>query len=92
MKKEFEMYDVVYCIKSIGKFIAGRSYYISGSGDLSWNCASNKTGYGFSVGVSGEHPLGYFTEKEMSEYFVDNFTTYIRDKKINQLLDLDKYN
>jgi len=86
MKQEFEMSDVVYCTKSIGKFIAGHSYYIIGSGDLSWNFASNKKGYGFSVGVYGDRPLGYFTEKEMSEYFTDNFLTYIRDKKIEELL------
>ena len=87
MMGEFEMGDTVYCIKSIGKFIAGRAYYIGGSGDLSYNIESNKKGYGFSLSTHGDHhTLGFFTEKEMSEYFSDSFLPYIRDEKINSLL------
>jgi hypothetical protein len=92
-QQTFEMGDTVYCIKAIGKFILGRSYYIAGSGDLSFNIESGKKGYGFSLCLHGDYkPLGFFTMEEMPEYFCDTFLPYIRDKKINQLLDLDKYN
>jgi hypothetical protein len=96
MSKEemFEMGDDVLCIKSYGNCIEGRIYHITGSGDLRWNMATDKKGYGFGVCPQGilDKKMEYFTYNEMFDYFTNPRITELRDDKINKLLDIDKYN
>jgi hypothetical protein len=95
-KVEFEMGDSVYCFDEISPAKYGRSYRINGCGDLTWNNATDKEGYGYAVGLEGDYRnLMYFTEEEMQEHFIHNYEMIkikSRDNKINKLLDLDKYN
>ena len=99
-KIEFEIGDIIYCYDEILPMKYGHTYRINGFGDLTWNNATDKKGFGFAVGLDGDYQnLTYFTEEEMRKHFVLYYTyRYIRqkiklrDKKINQLLDLDKYN
>jgi hypothetical protein len=96
MKKEleFEMGDIIYCFTEV--LPNGRAFKIVGYGDLSWNNASDKKGFGYAVGLDGDYKnLSYFTEEEIHKHFIldyDLMKIKLRDKKINQLLDLDKYN
>jgi hypothetical protein len=92
-KIDFEMGDDVLCIKSIGKFKEGRTYHITGCGDLTWNSATDKKGYGFSLFPQGDvWTLEYFTYDEMFQYFTNPWVLEVRDDKINQLLETDRYN
>ena len=96
MKKEFEMGDSVFCIKEMPPLKQGCTYKIKGFGDLTWNIASGKHRFGYGVGLDGDYgnPT-FFTEEEMYEHFLsrmDYIRIKLRDDKINQLLDLDKYN
>ena len=96
MKKEleFEMGDTIYCFTEV--LPNGRAYKINGYGDLSWNIASGKQGFGYAVGLDGDYKnLSYCKVEEMHKHFVlsyDLMRIKLRDTKINQLLDLDKYN
>jgi hypothetical protein len=98
MKKEieFEIGDSIYCFNEISPMKYGCTYRISGCGDLTWNNATDKKGFGYAVGLDGYYlNLSYFTEEEMYKHFIlsyDLIKNKIRDRKINQLLDLDKYN
>ncbi len=98
MKKEieFEIGDSIYCFNEILPIKYGCTYRISGCGDLTWNNATDKKGFGYAVGLDGDYQnLSYFTEEEMYKHFIvgyDLIKNKIRDRKINQLLDLDKYN
>ena len=57
---------------------------------------SMKEGFGYAVGLDGDYQnLTYFTEEEMFKHFIlsyDLIKIKLRDKKINQLLETDKYN
>lgn len=91
----FEIGDCLICIKDIHPLKFGCSYRINGSGDLTWNNATDKEGFGYAVGLEGDYQnLYYFTEKEMFQYFAlehEMIKIKLRDVKITQLLDLDKY-
>jgi hypothetical protein len=96
MEDRFEMGMDVICIKEYGLLKVGRRYHIDGCGGLCsfGSGCKDKTGYGFSVkeyqDLRKSNPIWYyFTEKEMSEYFIteeENYKMHIRDKKINELL------
>ena len=91
------MGDIIYCVSNKAfPLTFGCSYKIIGCGDMSWNIASGKQGFGYAVGLEGDYKnLTYFTEQEMHKHFIlsyDLMKIKLRDKKINQLLDLDKYN
>lgn len=96
MKKEleFEMGDIIYCFTEV--LPNGRAFKIVGYGDLTWNIASGKQGLGYAVGLDGDYKnLSYFKVEEMHKHFIldyDLMKIKLRDDKINQLLDLDKYN
>jgi hypothetical protein len=94
MKREFEMGDIIYCFTEV--LPNGPAYRINGYGDLTWNIASGKQGLGYAVGLDGDYKnLSYFKVEEMHKHFIldyDLMKIKLRDKKINQLLDLDKYN
>jgi len=98
MKEElkFEMGDSIYCFNEILPMKYGSTYHISGCGDLTWNNATDKKGFGYAVGLDGDYQnLTYFTEEEMYKHFILSYELIknkLRDRKINQLLDLDKYN
>jgi hypothetical protein len=102
---KFEMGDRVVCIKEYETLKVGSHYQIKGSGDLTMNAGTNKSGYGFMIEdenyayLSGEKEWWklpyekikwyYFTEKEMSEYFInseEDFKSYIRNEKIKKII------
>ena len=95
MKEElkFEMGDIIYCFTEV--LPNGRAFKIVGYGDLTWNIASGKQGLGYAVGLDGDYKnLSYFKVEEMHKHFIldyDLMKIKLRDDKINQLLDLDKY-
>jgi hypothetical protein len=93
-KLKFEMGDSIYCFTEV--LPNGRAFKIVGYGDLTWNIASGKQGLGYAVGLDGDYKnLSYFKVEEMHKHFIldyDLMKIKLRDKKINQLLDLDKYN
>ena len=98
MKKEieFEIGDSIYCFNEILPMKCGCTYRINGFGDLTWNNATDKKGFGYAVGLYGDYQnLTYFTEEEIHKHFIlsyDLMKIKLRDKKINQLLELDRYN
>lgn len=103
--ERFEMGDGVVCIKEYETLKVDSHYQINGSGDLGWNAATDKDGYGFSIqdqnyayesGVKESWKLPYekqmkyyyFTESEMSEYFItqeEDYKAYRRNEKLNSL-------
>lgn len=95
-KIDFEIGDSIYCFNEILPIKYGCTYKISGCGDLTWNNSTDKEGYGFAVGLDGDYQnLSYFTEEEMFKHFIlsyDLIKIKMRDQKINQLLETDKYN
>lgn len=102
---KYEIGDRMVCIKEYETLKFGSHYQIKGSGDLSMNAGTNKSGYGFMIEdenygyLSGRKdwwnlPYAekikwyYFTEKEMSEYFItseEDFKSYIRNEKIEKI-------
>jgi len=92
----FEIGDIIYCYDEILPMKYGCTYRINGFGDLTWNNATDKEGFGYAVGIEGDYQnLTYFTEAGMYKHFIlsyDLIKIKLRDKKINKLLDLDKYN
>jgi hypothetical protein len=95
-QQTFEIGDSIYCYDEILPIKCGCTYRISGFGDLTWNNATDKEGFGYAVGLDGDYQnLTYFTEEEMHKHFVLDHTyrkIKLRDRKINQLLETDKYN
>ena len=76
MIDRFEMGDRVVCIKEYETLKVGSHYHINGCGDLSWNAATDKKGYGFSIedqnylyvlGVKDHWKLPY--EKQIKYYY-----------------------
>ena len=92
----FEIGDSIYCYDEILPMKYGCTYRVNGFGDLTWNNATDKEGFGYAVGLEGDYQnLTYFTEKEMYKHFIlsyDLIKIKLRDQKINQLLETDKYN
>jgi hypothetical protein len=94
---EFEMGDSIICVKQFGRLEFGSIYKIEGCGDLEWNNATDKIGYGFNIPfLDYDFPNRksiridyFFTEKEMSKYFIkdDYYKRYMRDEKINSILN-----
>ena len=86
----FEIGDSLFCIRDIPPLKFGCSYRINGCGDLTWNNATDKEGFGYAIGLEGDYQkLHYFTEKEICEYFALDYEMIkikMRDQKINQLL------
>lgn len=95
-QRTFEIGDSIYCYDEILPIKYGCTYRINGFGDLTWNNATDKEGFGYAVGLEGDYQnLTYFTEEEMYKHFVLDHTfrkIKLRDQKINQLLETDKYN
>ncbi len=95
-KINFEIGDSIYCYNEILPMKYGSTYKISGFGDLTWNNATDKEGFGYALGLEGDcQNLSYFTEEEMFKHFIlsyDLIKMRLRDQKINQLLETDKYN
>ena len=100
---EFEMGDRVVSLKKIDDFEPFSYFKIKGQGDLSWNMASNKKGFGFNVvieksvrknsGWTMETQNYYFTDNEMQELFIlaheyeGNKIQIERDLKIKQIIN-----
>ena len=63
-REVFEMGDRVVCIKQYETLKIGSHYSIKGCGDLSWNAASDKKGYGFCIedewGNTDQSKTGYW--------------------------------
>ena len=95
-QQTFEIGDSIYCYDEILPLKYGCSYRINGFGDLTWNNATDKEGFGYAVGLDGDYQnLTHFTEEEMFKHFIlsyDLIKIKLRDQKINQLLETDKYN
>lgn len=94
---EFEIGDRVFCVKPHKNLQPGYSYPITGCGDLTWNAATDKSGYGFCVtsevynypdkkAIVNNY---YYTMEEINEYFIhtENIEAYERDCKINSILN-----
>ena len=91
---EFELGDDLVSIKQIDNFKPFMHFKIKGCGDLSWRANTNKKGYGFALTTHGDHhTLGFFTEKEMSEYFItlnfcteqEDYKSHLRNEKLKSL-------
>jgi hypothetical protein len=95
-KIDFEIGDSIYCYNEIPPMKYGYHYKINGFGDLTWNNATDKEGFGYAVGLDGDYQnLTYFTEEEMYKHFILDYHLLKikqRDQKINKLLETDKYN
>jgi hypothetical protein len=88
----------VFCIKEYKTIKSGGYYLIKGRGDLEFNCdpeINDRKGYGFCIedsfygSFSGRKDWwNYFSEEEMSEYFIseeEDLKAYLRNDKLNQL-------
>jgi hypothetical protein len=89
---KFEMGDRVVCIRQYETLRPGIHYTIKGCGDLSWNMATDKKGYGFciedeyatdmtnpnwwKVPTKDRLKWYYFTESEMNEIFITQAADY----------------
>lgn len=108
-EERFEMGGRVVCIKQYETLRENTHYTIKGCGDLEWNMATDKKGYGFciedeyatdmtnpnwwKVPVKDRLKWYYFTEEEMSEFFITESEDYVketRDIKLNILLNGDR--
>jgi hypothetical protein len=84
----------VWCYKNYKNLKPGSCYRIIGQGDLSMRSDTDKSGYGYCIKLETlkeEHY--YFTEKEMSEYFVSSYKelkaalkSEERNEKIDEVL------
>ena len=86
----YEIGDIIYCLKNIETFIQGQSCKIRGQGDLTM-CKSGKTGYGYFV--QGYSAKQYFlTIEEINNHFVlydiQEIKSRERDFKINKIIDV----
>ena len=103
MVDRFEMGDQVVCIKQFDTLRPGIHYTIKGCGDLSWNMATDKKGYGFCVeddkfaydipnwwSLPHEEKVKwyYFTLEEMNEYFITQAEDYKVYLRDNKLKEL----
>lgn len=103
MVDRFEMGDQVVCIKQFDTLRPGSHYTIKGCGDLSWNMATDKKGYGFCVEDDkfaydipnwwklpnlGKIKFHYFTLEEMNEYFITQAEDYKAYLRDNKLNEL----
>jgi hypothetical protein len=103
MVDRFEMGDQVVCIKQFDTLRPGSHYTIKGCGDLSWNMATDKKGYGFCVEddkFAYDIPnwwklpnlekikFHYFTLEEMNEYFITQAEDYKAYLRDNKLNEL----
>lgn len=99
----FEMGGQVVCIKQFDTLRPGSHYSIKGCGDLSWNMATDKKGYGLCVEddkFAYDKPnwwklpyeerikLHYFTLEEMNEYFITQSEDYKSYVRDNKLKEL----
>lgn len=103
MKDRFEMGDLVVCIKQYETLKLNSLYYIKGCGDLSWNAATDKKGFGFCVEddkiaydkanwwnlpYSERIKWYYFTSDEMNEHFITQSEDYTSYARDNKLKEL----
>jgi hypothetical protein len=103
MDDRFEMGDQVVCIKQFDTLKPGSHYSIKGCGDLSWNMATDKKGYGFCIeddsfvydkpnwwNLPYEEKVKnyYFTLEEMYEYFITQTEDYKSSLRDNKLKEL----
>ena len=103
MVDRFEMGDQVVCIKQFDTLKLNSHYKIKGCGDLSWNMATDKKGYGFCVEddkIAYDKPNWwhlpheekvkwyYFTLEEMDEYFITQTEDYKSSLRDNKLKEL----
>lgn len=93
----------VVCIKAYETLKVGSHYDIKGRGNLTYNADPNvggRKGHGYGIEDQNIQPMNtrgfsptksimyYFTEKEMSEYFItedEDYKMYLRDQKIKSL-------
>jgi hypothetical protein len=88
----FEMGDQVVCIKQYETLKPKSHYKIKGCGDLTWNAATDKEGYGFCIEdeffgsdkkdwwkkpYSERVKWYYFTLEEMNELFITQAEDYV---------------
>lgn len=93
----------VWCYKKYKNLKLCGCYRIMGQGDLSMRSDTDKSGYGYCIkleyyssifaGGSLKEEHYYFTEEEMSKYFVSSYTelkaalkSEKRNEKINEVL------
>jgi hypothetical protein len=103
MVDRFEMGDQVVCIKQFDTLRPGSHYAIKGCGDLEWNMATDKKGYGFCIqddSFAYDIPnwwnlpydqrikFHYFTLDEMNEYFMTQSEDYKSYVRDNKLKEL----
>ena len=99
----FEMGDSVVCIKQYETLKPKSHYKIKGCGDLMWNGATEKEGYGFCIeddsfvydkpnwwNLPYEEKIKcyYFTLEEMDEYFITHTEDYKSSLRDNKLKEL----
>lgn len=92
IEDRFEMGDQVVCIKQYETLKPKSHYKIKGCGDLTWNAATDKEGYGFCIEdeffgsdkkdwwkkpYSERVKWYYFTLEEMNEYFITQEEDYV---------------
>jgi hypothetical protein len=103
MVDRFEMGDLVVCIKKYETLKPKGYYSIKGCGDLTWNAATDKKGYGFCIEDScfaydkpnwwhlpHEEKVKwyYFTLEEMDDYFITQAEDYKSYVRDNKLKEL----
>jgi hypothetical protein len=96
-EKWVEAYYIT-CIKKYKTLDVGSSYKVNGRGNLEFNYApevEGRTGYGLCITQEKwtnkiKNISYYFTIDELNEYFCsdeEDFQIYLRDVKINTILD-----
>jgi len=102
IEDRFEMGTCVVCIKEYETLKVRSHYNIKGCGDLTWNAATDKEGYGFCVedefasnkkdwwnlAYSERVKWYYFTEEEMNEYFITQEEDFIIYSRDQKLKEL----
>jgi len=99
----FEMGDFVVCVKQYETLKVKNHYKIKGCGDLDWNMATDKKGYGFCIEddkIAYDNPNWwnlpheekvkwyYFSEQEMNEYFITEEEDYVAYSRDIKLKEL----
>ena len=92
---EFDMGSNCVCIKEYETLKINGHYRICGRGNLEYNFHPNvkgKTGHGYCVIDDRQKPQidYFFTEVEMSEYFITeemDYKSYLRNERINALIN-----
>lgn len=96
-ENKFEMGDCVVCIKQHETLRPKSHYTIKGCGDLEWNMATDKKGYGFCIEDENATDMSnpnwwkvplkdrlkwyYFTEEEMYELFITQAEDYLTETR-----------